>query len=121
VSDAPHDTPSQAELDAKAFPAFVRRAPRFARMIATGVGLGFAAGVVMALALPGHGAAYRGAVALLVGLGFGLIGGLSAGAIATLVDGQDPRAGAPAWPSIQEVENAGAAELAPRPSTDKDG
>lgn len=90
-------------------------------MILTGAGVGFAVGVVTALALPGHGAAYRGAVALLVGLGFALIGGLSVGAIATRVDGRDPRAGAPAWPGKREIEDAVAAELAPPPSTDKDG
>ena len=121
MSDAPHDNPSQAELDANSLPAIVRRAPRFARMIATGAGVGFAVGVVIALALPGHGAAYRGAVALLVGLGFGMIGALSAGAIATRVDGSDPRAGAPAWPGMREIEDAVAAEGAPRPSTNKDG
>lgn len=121
MSDATSNTPSQAELDARSLPAVVRRAPRFARMIVTGAGVGFAVGVVMALALPGHGAAYRAAVALLVGLGFGMIGALSAGAIATRVDGRDPRAGAPAWPGKQDIEDAVAAERARQPSPGKDG
>ena len=122
MSDAPDDIPSQAELDANSLPAIVRRAPRFARMIATGAGVGFAVGVVIALALPGHGAAYRGAVALLVGLGFGMIGALAAGAIATRADGRDPRAHTQPWNPLEVPElPATPAPQESDASTNKDG
>jgi hypothetical protein len=121
VSDATDDLPSQAELDANSLPAFLRRAPRFARIIATGAGVGFAFGVIVALGLPGHGAQYRAVVALLVGLGLGMVGALTAAAIATRMDGRDPRAGAASWPGMQAIEDAVAAEGKPEPQTGKDG
>ncbi len=122
MSDATDDLPSQAELDAKSFAAIVRRAPRFVRIIVTGAGVGFSAGVVIALALPGHGAAYRAAVALLVGLGFATIGALSTGAIATRADGRDPWAHTRAWNPWEVPElPATPAAREPDPSTDEDG
>lgn len=121
MSDAPDDLPSQAELDANSLPAFVRRAPRFARIIATGAGIGFAFGVALALGLPGHGAQYRAAVALLMGLGIGMVGAVAAAAIATRSDGRDPRAGAAAWPGMQAIEDVVAAERKPEPQSGKDG
>ncbi len=120
MSDATDDLPSQAELDANSLPAFVRRAPRFARIIATGAGVGFAFGVAVALGLPGHGASYRAAVALLVGLGLGMIGAVAAAAIATRSDGRDARAGAPSWPGMQAIEDAATAEGKPVPQPGED-
>ena len=121
MSDATNDLPSQAELDANSLPAFVRRAPRFARIIATGAGVGFAFGVALALGLPGHGAQYRAVVALLVGLGLAMVGAVAAAAIATRSDGRDPRAGAGAWPGMQAIEDAVSAEPKTRPQPGKDG
>jgi hypothetical protein len=121
VSDATDDPPSQAELDANSLPAFVRRAPRFARIIATGGGIGFAFGVAVALGLPGHGAQYRVAVALLVGLGLAMVGALTAAVIATHSDGRDPRAGAASWPGMQAIEDTVAAERRAKPQPGKDG
>jgi hypothetical protein len=121
VSDTNGDLPSQAELDANSLPAFLRREPRFARIIATGAGIGFAFGVAIALGLPGHGASYRAVVALLVGLGLGMVGALTAAAIATRSDGRDVRAGASAWPGMQEIEDAVAAEDKDAPQPGKAG
>lgn len=117
MSDATDDLPSQAQLDANSIPAdrhllvvyeprvvipanyrpAIRLAPRFARIIGTGAGVGFVFGVVIALGLPGHGASYRAAVALLVGLGLGMVGALTAGAIATRSRAREPWAPAQAW------------------------
>jgi hypothetical protein len=121
VSDAPDDLSSQAELDANSLPAFLRREPRFARIITAGAGIGFAFGVALALGLPGHGASYRAVVALLVGLGLAMVGALTAAAIVTRSDGRDPRAGAPSWPGMQAIEDAVAAEHKPEPQPGKDG
>ena len=121
MSDATDDLPSQAELDANSLPAFVRRAPRFARIIATGAGVGFLFGVALALGLPGHGAQYRAMVALLVGLGLAMVGGVAAAAIATRSDGRDPRAGAVAWPGMHAIEDATDAERKPEQQPGKDG
>ena len=91
MSDATSKEPSQAELDANAIPAILRRAPRFARVIGTGAVAGFVLGFVIALGLPGRGASYRILSALLIGLGLALVGALAAGAIATRSDGVDAR------------------------------
>ncbi|HEX7589553.1 MAG TPA: hypothetical protein VF362_01080 [Demequinaceae bacterium] len=121
MSDATDDLPSQAELDANSLPAFLRRAPRLARIIAIGAGIGFVFGVVIALGLPGHGASYRAVVALLVGLGLAMVGALTAAAIATRPDGRDSRAGAPSWPGMQAIEDAVAAEGKSEPQPGRDG
>ncbi len=83
MSDATTPPPSGVDLDANSIPVIVRRAPRFARTIATGVLCGAALGVAIGLGLPGYGAMDRAAVTVLVALGFALIGGLVAGANAT--------------------------------------
>ncbi len=70
-------------LDAISVPGVLVRRPRLVRVITTGVLGGAALGVLAALGLPGEGANHRTVVALLLALGFGVIGGLVAGAIAT--------------------------------------
>ncbi len=128
MSDATDDLPSQAELDANSVPAMIRRAPRFARIIATGAGAGFVFGVIVALGLPGHGAEYRALVALLVGLGLAMIGALTAGAIATRADGRDPGPLRPADQRLSKAEEElwfGSSEPSsskpPKPKPGKDG
>jgi hypothetical protein len=106
VSDATSKEPSQAELDANAIPAIVRRAPRFARVIGTGAASGFVLGFAIALGLPGRGASYRIMSAVLIGLGLALVGALAAGAIATRADGDDPRAGGPTWEGKEKIDAA---------------
>ena len=116
MSDATPD-PSQAELDANSVPAFLRHAPRFGRIIGTGAVAGFILGFLIALGLPGRGASYRIAAAVLIGLGIAMVGALAAGAIATRSDGTDPRPGAPSGPVKDKLDaefleriNADAAE-----------
>jgi hypothetical protein len=112
VSDALPEVPSQAELDANSIPAFLRRAPRFARIIGTGAAIGFVFGVLVALGLPGRGASYRAVVALLVGLGLAMVGALSAGAIATRSDGFDRRARGEAWKPLVNPDAPAAPPIA---------
>ncbi len=104
MSDATSKEPSQAELDENSVPAFIRRSPRFARVIGTGALAGFALGFAIALGLPGHGASYRIASAVLIGLGIAMVGALAAGAIATRVDGPDPRQGGPTWEGKDKID-----------------
>lgn len=97
MSDAPvpndaESTPSADELDDVAIPASLRRAPRLGRIIGSGVGGGALLGIILGLTLPNSTGVGRGMVAVLVGLGFALIGGMVAGAIATRLDGRDPKA-----------------------------
>ena len=96
MSDAPRppepeDAPSADELSHVAVPAHVRRAPRFARVIGTGVIAGFLAGALCGLLLPNSTGVGRGMVAILVGLGFALIGGIVTGMIAVGLDRGTPR------------------------------
>ena len=125
MSDALPEVPSQAELDANSIPAILRRAPRFARIIGTGAGVGFVFGVLVALGLPGRGASYRAVVALLVGLGLAMVGALSAGAIATRSDGFDRRARAAAWKPLVNPDAPAVPPIAPDAGADapqnKDG
>jgi hypothetical protein len=55
-------------------------------MVGTGVCIGILLGVVLGLALPNSTGAGRGIVVVLLSVGFGLIGGLIAGVIATRLD-----------------------------------
>ncbi len=93
MSDAPeHDnaapvTPEPPEdLDRVAVPAHVRRAPRFARFIGTGVGAAVVAAMVLALALPNSTGVGRFLVFLVLALGLSLIGAIVGGALATGLD-----------------------------------
>lgn len=83
-------------------PAHVRRAPRFGRVIGTGVAVGFVIGAGCGLVLPNSTGVGRGMVAILVGLGFALIGGVVTGMIAAGLDRGTPRylknAPTAAWP-----------------------
>ncbi|MDN4480327.1 hypothetical protein [Demequina muriae] len=107
MSDAPRppepeDTPSEDELRRISMPARLRRAPRFGRVVGTGVTAGFVAGALCGLLLPNSTGVGRGMVAILVGLGFALIGGMVTGLIAIGLDRGTPRylktAPASAWP-----------------------
>jgi len=91
VSDAPtpdhaEPVPSLEELQRTAVPAAIRHAPRVGRVIGTGVGIGIALGLVLGIALPNSTNVGRGVVILLLSLGFGMIGGLITGVIATRID-----------------------------------
>lgn len=77
--------PTEEEL-AAAIPAVVRRAPRFARMIATGAVPLFVVGFLLGALLPNAETTGRFLSGLLIGLGFGTIGAVVAGAIATRAD-----------------------------------
>jgi len=85
VSDAKAKdaAPSPDDLRQNAIPAIVRRAPRFVRIIGIGAVTGVLLGVGVALLLPGRGAEHRTVVAVLVAFGFGIIGAMLAGAVAT--------------------------------------
>lgn len=77
--------------------AFLRAHPGAIKTIAVGVSIGAGLGLGVGLGLPGRGASYRAAVALLMVLGFALIGGLIATGIALPSSGRasharlDPR------------------------------
>ena len=75
------------ELDRVAFDAVVRNAPRFGRFIGTGVAIGATVGIVIGLALPNTLTLGRAVVALLVGAGFAMIGGIVAAGIVVGLDG----------------------------------
>ncbi|MFW7415503.1 hypothetical protein [Demequina sp. SO4-18] len=96
MSDAPRpqtpeNSPSEDELRRTAMPAHLRRAPRFGRVVGTGVVAGFVIGALCGLLLPNSTGVGRGAVAVLVGLGFALIGGFVTGLIAVGLDRGTPR------------------------------
>ncbi len=74
------------ELDAMAFDAVVRTAPRFGRFIGTGIAVGVLLGVVLGFALPNSTGVGRGMVAFLLATGFAIIGGLTAAVIVVGVD-----------------------------------
>lgn len=106
MSDAPRPQEpepaySDDELRRIALPAHVRRAPRFGRVIGTGVAVGFVAGALCGLLLPNSSGAGRGTAALFIGLGFALLGATVTALIAVGLDRGTPRylknAGAPAW------------------------
>jgi hypothetical protein len=79
-------TPAIDQFEHDAIVATFRRAPRLGRIIGTGVAFGAGLGLALGFFLPNSTGVYRGTVAVLVGLGFALIGGLTAGAIATRMD-----------------------------------
>lgn len=85
-SHAAEPRPTVDELDAKAFDAVVRRAPRFGRFLGTGALVGVLLGVILGFALPNSTTVGRGMVALLMALGFGIIGALTAAVIVVGVD-----------------------------------
>ena len=91
MSDAPSPDSSQAETPEHPVMATIRRAPRFARMVMTGVGGGFVLGALIGLGLPGRGTELRGVTVILVGLAFALIGGLVSGGVATRYDARSVR------------------------------
>ena len=95
-------SPSAEELERMALPATLRRAPRLGRVLGTGIGVGALLGIVLGLSLPNSTGVGRGMVAILVGLGFALIGGLAAGAVATRLDGPDPLHSRNAKPTADE-------------------
>lgn len=86
----PVEIPDLEELDRIAVTARLRRAPRFGPILGTGIGGGFALGVILALVLPNATGVSRGMVALLTGLSLALLGGLIAGAIVTTADRHTP-------------------------------
>ena len=102
VSDAPeHDAPDPRprsdfpepppvdpadDPDRLVIPAHVRRAPRFGRMIGTGVGAGILAAMVIALVLPNSSGTGRFTVFVVLALGLSLLGALIGGALATGLD-----------------------------------
>ena len=91
MSDAPtpdhaEPVPSLEELQRTAVPAAIRHAPRLGRIMGTGVGIGIALGLVLGIALPNSTSVGRGVVILMLTLGFGTIGGLITGVIATSID-----------------------------------
>jgi predicted lipid-binding transport protein (Tim44 family) len=95
VSDAPHrpqseETPSAEELDRIAIPASIRRAPRFGRVVGTGIGGGFAVGFLCGMILPNSTGLGRATVGILVGLGIAVFTGLIAGLIAVGLDRRTP-------------------------------
>ncbi len=96
MSDAPRppepeESPSADELRRIALPAHVRRAPRFRTIIGTGIVAGFIVGALCGLLLPNSTATGRGTVALVIGLGFALIGALVTSLIAIGLDRDTPR------------------------------
>ncbi|WP_062077416.1 GlsB/YeaQ/YmgE family stress response membrane protein [Demequina globuliformis] len=76
--------PESAREDA--VPAQFRLAPRFGRVVGTGVVLGFIAGALASLILPNTTGVGTFTVALLVGAGFALLGAVIAGLIAVSLD-----------------------------------
>ncbi len=102
MSDAPeHDAPDLRapggfpepppvdpadDPDRLVVPAHVRRAPRFGRLIGTGVAVGIVAAMVLALVLPNSTGTGRFVVFVLLALGLGMLGALVTGAVAVGLD-----------------------------------
>ncbi len=118
---APLETPSEEELARIAVPATARRAPRFGRVIGTGAWLGVFIGAIAGFALPNSTGVGRGVVALLMALGLGALGALSAAVVAAGMDGRDPGpASAPADADASSDATGDAATPAggPAPTTE---
>ncbi|MDE0571941.1 hypothetical protein ON058_00750 [Demequina sp. B12] len=79
-------SPLPKDVERDAVPAQFRLAPRFARVIGTGAVLGAVAGIVIAVVLPNSTGVGTFTVALLMGAGLALMGGLVAGVIAVGMD-----------------------------------
>jgi len=121
VSDAPHgsrpeDTPSVEELERISVPATVRRAPRFGRVMGTGVAVGLIAGLLCGLLLPNSTGVGRFTVGLIVGLGFALVTVTVAGLVAVGLDRGTPRH----VKAAKEREAASASALAAEPDAPGD-
>lgn len=86
ASAFPEPDPVPEDLDRVAVPAHVRRSPRFARFIGTGVTAGLIAAAVLAIALPNSTGTGRFVVFVLLALGLGMVGALVMGAIAVGLD-----------------------------------
>lgn len=84
--DGVEDVPSIEHLESTAIPASFRRAPLLGRIVGSGIAFGVGLGVILGLSLPNSTGVGRGMVAVLMALGLGMIGGLTAGAIATRAD-----------------------------------
>ncbi|WP_144268093.1 hypothetical protein [Demequina sp. NBRC 110055] len=87
-------SPEPADFDAadrEVLPASVRRAPKFAAFIATGVIVGGVLGLILGLVLPNSTGVGRGTVALLVASGFIVLGVVVGGVVAVLLDRGTPR------------------------------
>ncbi|WP_296665800.1 hypothetical protein [Demequina sp.] len=86
TSAAPEAPPVPEDLASVASPAHVRRAPRFGSFIGTGVGAGIVVAMILAIVLPNSTGTGRFLVFVLLALGFGLVGALVGGALATGLD-----------------------------------
>lgn len=86
VPDDAESVPDFERLERDAIPATYRRAPLLTRIVGSGIAFGVGLGIVLGVAMPNSTGVGRGMVALLMALGFGMIGGLTAGAIATRMD-----------------------------------
>ena len=93
MSDAtsPDDVPSTDHLDKHAQPATYRRAPNVMRIVQSGVVLGLVLGFVAAMILPNNTGIGRFMVGVLLAVGFALLTGLIAGAIAVGLDARSVR------------------------------
>ncbi|WP_062379268.1 hypothetical protein [Demequina pelophila] len=94
MSDAhePHEAadfpepPAVEDLDRLSVPAHVRTAPRFSRMVMTGVGAAIVLAAILAIVLPNSTGTGRFMVFVVLVLGLGLLGGLFGGLIAIRLD-----------------------------------
>lgn len=93
MTDQPTPEDSRAIEDAKrdAVPAQFRLAPRFGRILGTGIVAGFVIGVVIALILPNTTTVGTFTVAMLIGAGCAILGGVIAGLIAVWLDRSSPK------------------------------
>ncbi|WP_084038904.1 hypothetical protein [Demequina sp. NBRC 110053] len=93
MSDVPESrpaAPSAEELERKALPAHLRRAPRYGRIIGTGAVAGFVVGFLCGMILPNSTGVGRGTVGLVVGFGFACFAGLIAALVAVWLDRDSP-------------------------------
>lgn len=88
ASDVPEGQPRPVpeDLASVAVPAHVRRSPRFASFIGTGVGAGILLAAILAIVLPNSTGTGRFAVFLVLALGLCLAGAVIGGAVATSLD-----------------------------------
>ncbi|WP_084079316.1 hypothetical protein [Demequina sp. NBRC 110057] len=98
--------------DRQVIPASVRRAPKFAAFITTGVIVGAVAGLLCGFLLPNSTGVGRGTVALLVASGFAVLGVVIGGVTAVLLDRSTPRE----LKAMKEAEERRAADGEPQGS-----